>query len=59
MERQEGVWSQLPAIQEGEGGNDFGAALSGNLGNGGDQSSIAEQQEANNATSGECWDGKG
>ena len=57
MEIQEGVESQLPTIQEGE--NDFGAVFSGNLGNGGNQSSIPEQHEANNETLGNVGMGWG
>ena len=49
IDRQEGVECQLHTIQE-EGENDFGAGFSENLGNGGDQSSIPEQQEAGNET---------
>ena len=47
MGRRGNVEIHLPAIKE-EGGGDFGAAFSGDLGNGGDQSSIPEQQDAIN-----------
>ena len=42
--RREIVGSQLHTIQE-ERVNDFGTAISGDLGNSGDQSSLLEQQE--------------
>ena len=44
--RKESVGNQLPTIQECGVANDIGAAISGNLGNGGGQSSLLAQQEA-------------
>ena len=43
----ESVGSQLPKIQEGGNGSDFGAAISGNFGNVGNPSSLLGQKEAN------------
>ena len=43
--RREIVGIQLPTIQAEEGENDFGTAISGDLGNSGDQSSLLGQQK--------------